>query len=897
MLRRTSLAGLLLIDIPGPLQTALSDRYRLERELGRGGMATVYVAQDLRHHRRVAVKVLRPDLAAVIGAERFLAEIQTTANLQHPHILPLHDSGEVDSFLFYVMPFVEGESLRERLSREKQLPIPDAVRIATEVASALDYAHRHHVIHRDIKPENILLHDNSALVADFGIALAVSSAGGGTRLTETGMSLGTPHYMSPEQAMGEREITARSDVYGLGAVLYEMLVGEPPFTGPTAQAVVAKVVTEEPRPLLPKRRTIPPHVEAAVLTALQKLPADRFASAAEFAEALGNPDFGGGSRATQAMALPALRRSTTRRNALALALVASLAGLVVGALLARSWLRGAQSAPQVARLMLALPSEQAMNLELPFAVSKDGSRIAYYGTDGEGWLRELNRLDATRIPEIDGGCCPFFSPDGRTVGAFTAYPGDLILAPLAGGPRSAIARDSVWSDGGAWSEGGWIYFMMGTGHKLARVRPNGESLQVLAEPDSARGEGTFAFPDPLPGERAALLTIWRRKGGSDIAAVDFATREIRTLERGVYARYLASGHLLVVRLDRTAIAVPFDPKRLVLIGPATDVLAGVTLGDGASGLLAVSASGTLLYNTSSSAEGQVVRVARDGRSMPVDPAWKGRIASLSLSPDGTRLAVTIVREGGGLEVWVKVLATGPLARLAFDGLVSYRPAWAPAGRAVTYISDVTGVNKLLERPADGSGSATVLAQMPRGIDEGFRSRDGRWIILRVGVGGGRDIYGLRPGIDSAPVALIATEFQEHSPSLSPDGHWLAYVSNESGRREVYVRPFPNVGAAKWQVSTSGGSEPLWANSGRELFFKNRSAELVAVSVQTRPAFRILSSQPLFSVRGYYTETLHTSYAVSADDRSFIFVRRLGTDEGRLMMVLNWFEELKSKVPR
>jgi serine/threonine-protein kinase len=886
-----------LIDIPGPLQTALSDRYRLERELGRGGMATVYVAQDLRHHRRVAVKVLRPDLAAVIGAERFLAEIQTTANLQHPHILPLHDSGEVDSFLFYVMPFVEGESLRERLSREKQLPIPDAVRIATEVASALDYAHRHHVIHRDIKPENILLHDNSALVADFGIALAVSSAGGGTRLTETGMSLGTPHYMSPEQAMGEREITARSDVYGLGAVLYEMLVGEPPFTGPTAQAVVAKVVTEEPRPLLPKRRTIPPHVEAAVLTALQKLPADRFASAAEFAEALGNPDFGGGSRATQAMALPALRRSTTRRNALALALVASLAGLVVGALLARSWLRGAQSAPQVARLMLALPSEQAMNLELPFAVSKDGSRIAYYGTDGEGWLRELNRLDATRIPEIDGGCCPFFSPDGRTVGAFTAYPGDLILAPLAGGPRSAIARDSVWSDGGAWSEGGWIYFMMGTGHKLARVRPNGESLQVLAEPDSARGEGTFAFPDPLPGERAALLTIWRRKGGSDIAAVDFATREIRTLERGVYARYLASGHLLVVRLDRTAIAVPFDPKRLVLIGPATDVLAGVTLGDGASGLLAVSASGTLLYNTSSSAEGQVVRVARDGRSMPVDPAWKGRIASLSLSPDGTRLAVTIVREGGGLEVWVKVLATGPLARLAFDGLVSYRPAWAPAGRAVTYISDVTGVNKLLERPADGSGSATVLAQMPRGIDEGFRSRDGRWIILRVGVGGGRDIYGLRPGIDSAPVALIATEFQEHSPSLSPDGHWLAYVSNESGRREVYVRPFPNVGAAKWQVSTSGGSEPLWANSGRELFFKNRSAELVAVSVQTRPAFRILSSQPLFSVRGYYTETLHTSYAVSADDRSFIFVRRLGTDEGRLMMVLNWFEELKSKVPR
>ncbi|HVK00453.1 MAG TPA: serine/threonine-protein kinase, partial [Gemmatimonadales bacterium] len=202
---------------------ALSDRYRIEREIGHGGMAIVYLAVDLRHHRKVALKVLRPELAAVIGAERFLAEIRTTANLQHPHILPLHDSGEVQglqrSFLYYVMPFVEGESLRDRLAREKQLPVADAVQIATEVASALDYAHRHGVIHRDIKPENILLHDGSALVADFGIALALSTAGG-TRMTETGLSLGTPHYMSPEQAMGEREITARSDVYALGAVLY-----------------------------------------------------------------------------------------------------------------------------------------------------------------------------------------------------------------------------------------------------------------------------------------------------------------------------------------------------------------------------------------------------------------------------------------------------------------------------------------------------------------------------------------------------------------------------------------------------------------------------------------------------------------------------------------------------
>src|SRR5687767_13540837 len=282
------------------LTSVLAERYSFEREIGVGGMATVYLARDLRHDRLVALKLLRPELGAVIGADRFLAEIKLTANLQHPHILPLFDSGAVEGLLYYVMPYVEGVSVRERLNREKQLSIAESVRIATEVASALDYAHRRGIIHRDIKPENILLHDGQALVADFGIALAVSTAG--TRMTETGMSLGTPHYMSPEQAMGEREITARSDVYALGAVTYEMLVGEPPFTGPTAQAIVARVLTGEPEPPSASRKTIPPHVEAAVLQALEKLPADRFASAADFAAALGNPGF------TSARSTAGLRR-------------------------------------------------------------------------------------------------------------------------------------------------------------------------------------------------------------------------------------------------------------------------------------------------------------------------------------------------------------------------------------------------------------------------------------------------------------------------------------------------------------------------------------------------------------------------------------------------------------
>ncbi len=277
-------------DVLPRLTTALESRYRIEREVGVGGMATVYLARDLRHDRDVGIKVLHPDLAAALGAERFLAEIKTTAKLQHPHILPLLDSGEAGGLLYYVMPYVAGESLRTRLDRETQLAVDDAVRIGREVLSALDYAHRNGVVHRDIKPENILIHEDQALVADFGIALAVSAAGG-ARMTQTGLSLGTPAYMAPEQAMGERAIDGRADIYALGAVLYEMLVGEAPFTGPTVQAIVARVMTESPRPVTGQRKSVPANVNAAVLRSLEKLPADRFHSAAEFSAALATSDF------------------------------------------------------------------------------------------------------------------------------------------------------------------------------------------------------------------------------------------------------------------------------------------------------------------------------------------------------------------------------------------------------------------------------------------------------------------------------------------------------------------------------------------------------------------------------------------------------------------------------
>src|SRR5512142_373363 len=311
------------------LATALSERYRIERELGRGGMATVYLAEDLKHDRKVALKVLKPELAAVLGAERFVQEIKTTAALQHPHILPLFDSGEADAQLYYVMPYIQGETLREKLNRETQLGVDESVRIATEIADALDYAHRHGVIHRDIKPENILLHDGRPMVMDFGIALAVSAAAGG-RMTETGLSLGTPHYMSPEQATAEKNITARSDVYSLGAVLYELLAGQPPHLGGSAQQIIMKIVTEHAAPVTQMRKSVPPNVAAAVAKALEKLPADRFETAQALGDALTDPGYRHGERGEAAGAATAPRPRTRDPVFLSVCAVAlpAVAGLV-----------------------------------------------------------------------------------------------------------------------------------------------------------------------------------------------------------------------------------------------------------------------------------------------------------------------------------------------------------------------------------------------------------------------------------------------------------------------------------------------------------------------------------------------------------------------------------------
>jgi serine/threonine-protein kinase len=364
-------------ELTARVSAALADRYRIDRELGAGGMATVYLAHDTRHGRRVAIKVLHPELSAALGAERFLSENRTTAALQHPGILPLFESGAADGLLFYVMPLVEGETLRARLRREKQLPVADAVRIACDVAGALDYAHSRGVVHRDIKPENILLYEGRPLIADFGISLAVHSAGS-SRMTRPGISLGTPLYMSPEQATGEQEITARSDVYALGAVTYEMLTGEPPFTGATVHQIVSRARTEEPRAIAAQRKHVTLRVEAAVLTALEKLPADRFASAGEFARALNDPEFRGTAATSGGVAMRTERR---RRRMLAFSLGGAV--LALAALAAWGWSRAPGSAPGgVVRFTMPLPRDLTIATTAAtgdLAVSPDGRVVVFAG--------------------------------------------------------------------------------------------------------------------------------------------------------------------------------------------------------------------------------------------------------------------------------------------------------------------------------------------------------------------------------------------------------------------------------------------------------------------------------------------------------------------------------------
>ena len=498
-------------------------------------------------------------------------EIKTTAALQHPHILPLFDSGTADGFLYYVMPFIDGETLRAKLSRETQLGIDEAVRITTQVADALDYAHRHGVIHRDIKPENILLHDGRPMVADFGIALAVSAAAGG-RMTETGLSLGTPHYMSPEQATADKEITGRSDIYSLASVLYEMLSGSPPHVGASAQQIISKIVTEDAAPVTKLRKSVPPNVAAAVAKALERLPADRFATAGEFAAALGNPAFTTQATTYGKGASPA----SLARNPLVLLL--GLVAVMTSALAAWGWLRRPPP-KEVSRYSIRLPEGQSFGYseQSRIALSPDGRVLVYVGCEHAGALRPDGRAGSTRSPRNPSMAPrapsnPSFSPDGQRVLFIQGTPLALRAVPLAGGPPVTLTDSLVDTGGTSWGFDGYVYYdghLAGDGK--SRVRETGGVPEPVSHPDSTKHESWHFQPQPLPDGEGLLFTIALNTGAEwAVGAMKIGDSKHTTLVKGQSPRY-EGGYLFYVTSGGVLMSVPFDSRRLAMVGTPVPV--------------------------------------------------------------------------------------------------------------------------------------------------------------------------------------------------------------------------------------------------------------------------------------------------------------------------------------
>ena len=865
------------MDALARLTETLTDRYELEREIGRGGMATVYLAHDIKHDRRVAIKVLHPELSAVLGPERFLAEIKTTANLQHPHILPLFDSGDANGLLYYVMPYVEGETLRGRLERERQLPVGDAVSIATEAADALQYAHEHGVVHRDVKPENILLQNGHALVADFGIALAVEQAGG-VRMTQTGLSLGTPQYMAPEQAMGDRHIDARADIYALGAVTFEMLAGEPPFTGPSGQAIIARVITEDAPSLRAHRRSVPLHVEAAVSRALEKLPADRFATARAFADSM--------LADTTGVRSPGRRDARGRRARLIAALPWAAALVISVALGAWGMLRARDVHRNAVRFFVDLPHDDPQVQGIAFA--PDASALVYAGPS-ELMLRSMSDLAVRPLPGTTGGSAPFFSPDGAWIGFIAEA--KLKKVRISGGAAVVVADSLETLGGAAWSPDGQIIFT-GTNRGLASVSGNGGRARIITTPPS--GE-RHMWPDVLPDGHGIVFTIWRRALPTAEIAVVTADGKITLLGlHGVNAHYL-DGHLVFVHEDGSLASVPFDPA--TRRAGSEDHLANdvavelVQVANPGAANYAVSASGSLAY-VRGALPNQAVVVDRAGtlRPLALEPRTYARPR---YSPDGRRVLFD-TRVGAFGEIWLYDIGSATMQRL-FAGDDAHQPEWSPDGKHIAFTarSDTSGED-LFVMPLDGSAPPEKILGAAGDQYDATWTPDGRSLIYisddpfqNFGIVGLTD---RRPSkwLDAGTLGRTLL-----GPRISPDGHWIAYWSDQSGHSEVYVRAFPDKGGVV-QISSGGGTEPVWSRDGHELFYR-QDDELIAASLVTRPGLTVTGRHLLFAQR-FETDGGHAYYDVGPDGKSFIFLKDTEA-QAQLVVVLNWSDGLTRNSPK
>ena len=829
------------------LSAALAERYRIDRELGQGGMATVYLAHDLRHDRDVAVKVLHPDLGAALGGERFLAEIRTTARLQHPHILPLLDSGASDGLLYYVMPYVAGETLRHRLERDRQLSIDEALRIAREVADALQHAHSSGIIHRDIKPENILLQGGHALVADFGIALAVQQAGG-QRMTQTGLSLGTPQYMSPEQAMGEKAIDARTDIYALGAVTYEMLAGDPPFTGSSVQAIVAKVLAERPTPLHTVRDTVPMGVEAAIFTALAKLPADRFASAEKFADALTRPDVATPAPSQAARARPAAPARTGARVTM---LAAALGAVILTAPL--TWWLGRRSAAPEPRWSAFTQLTDAAGIETSPSISPDGESFAY-ATNAKGtWDIVVQRVGGRNPVVIAGDSTldevwPAYSPDGKHI-AYGLRGGGLFVVGATGESArrlTTIGSYPAWSPDGrrvafTTEEVDTPYNTMMSGRLWVVDASGGEPREIALE----IGARNFGAYEPAWSPSGARIAYWvNAEGQRDLETVSPTGRDrIKVTDDAALdwaPAWSPDGRFLYFASDRGGAMglwrIAVDEKSGRARGSPEPVASGV---DVDMDLPHLSRDGSTLVFRSQMESVNPAAVAFDpatGRigSTTLLQRRRGILTPSDVSPDGKWVTLFNVPDRQQDVFLMRADGSG-LTRLTDDVARDWSPRFTPDGKAILFYSNPEGKFVAYSIRLDGSGR-TRLTDFADGVIYPMFSPDAKRLVVSVA---------------SRPAAMIGTppwpmtEKAATALRTEVDGGrmWPTYWSRDGRRISGVIRSpagGPN-GFGVYDVATdrarrlnddSRGYDLAWMPGSRSVVYFTDRGTLVMQDVES-----------------------------------------------------------------
>jgi serine/threonine-protein kinase len=862
--------------------------YEVQAAIGAGGMGEVYRARDTRLDRTVAIKVLPAALAQDAQfRERFDREARAISALSHPHICTLHDVGEHDGKPFLVLEHLQGQTLAERLARGA-MPVDEALAVAAQIADALDAAHRRGIVHRDLKPANVVLTKSGAKLLDFGLARsgvpAVTASGLSIAptvegsLTAQGTILGTIQYMAPEQIEG-LEVDARTDLFALGLVLYEMLTGAKAFTGRTAASLISAILKDQPPPLSVTQPLTPALLDRLVRRCLAKDPDDRWQTARDLRAELQWIRESGGEEVSS--------RGTAPRRSRAWHVPWALVAIALAAALGWSLLR--TSGAEVRRVNLTIPPALALRGaggDRLIAMSPDARKVAFVGTvDGryQIYLRSADRFDAEPVRGTEGGSDPFFSPDGQWLG-FVAD-NALKRVSVGGGPPSTLA--GAISRGAAWGPDDTIVFTAGAANGLSRVPAGGGAPETLTELQPT--ERSHRWPSFLPGGTALLFSIQPVDASFDdglIAVRSFETGEQRVIARGGMSPvYLPTGHVVFARAG-VLLAMPFDARRLEATGAPMPVLEGISTNSATGTAQYAAAAGSLAYvpGPVSETRRELVWVDRTGRAQPASAELRA-YTDAAISPDGKRFALVI--GGANSDVWIYEIARGSLSRLTFAPSLDAAPVWAPDGRHVVFSGIRNGPMEIRRVPFDGAGPEESLATAGALNLQGRSFHPtGRWLacdqrgdILILPLEGNRTMQ-----------PFVATPFTEMFPAFSPDGRWIAYQSDESGRAEIYVQSFPGPGG-KWQVSTEGGLRPKWSADGSELFFRSGN-RMMAASISPGPAFAAGTPRVLFT--GQYAPP----YDVAADGRFL-----MGRDEApetapHLSLILNWFEEVtaRARVP-